>query len=59
MFLVTYDSELWTLTLEEERVLAVFERKVLRKIYGSVQDLWNENSIQFSEIKQIMENLMK
>ena len=39
---VTYGSESWTLTMEEERALAVFERKVLRKIYGPVKenDLW-------------------
>jgi len=39
---VTYGSELWTLTMEEERALAVFERKILRKIYGPVKEkeLW-------------------
>jgi hypothetical protein len=35
---VTYGSEWWTLTVEEERVLAVFERKILRKIYGPVKE---------------------
>ena len=37
--MVTYASESWT---EEERALAVFERKILRKIYGPVKenDLW-------------------
>jgi hypothetical protein len=40
--LVTYGSEWWTLTMEGERVLAVFERKILRKIYGPVKEneLW-------------------
>ena len=39
---VTYGSESWTLTKEEERALAVFERKFLRKIYGPVREseLW-------------------
>jgi len=39
---VTYGSESWTLTVEEERALAVFERKILRKIYGPVKEneLW-------------------
>jgi hypothetical protein len=39
---VTYDSESWTLTVEEERTLAIFERKILRKIYELVKDneLW-------------------
>ena len=31
---VTCGSESWTLTMEEERALAVCERKILRKIYG-------------------------
>jgi hypothetical protein len=35
---VTYGSESWTLSMEEERALAVFERKILRKIYGPVEE---------------------
>ena len=39
---VTYGSESWTLTMEDERALAVFERKILRKIYGQMKEneLW-------------------
>jgi len=39
---VTYGSESWTISMEEERALAVFERKILRKIYGPVKEneLW-------------------
>jgi hypothetical protein len=39
---VTYGSESWTLTMEEERALAIFERKILRKIYGRMKEneLW-------------------
>ena len=39
---VTYGSESWTLSMEEERALAVFERKILRKIYGPLKEneLW-------------------
>jgi hypothetical protein len=39
---VTYGSESWALTVEEERTLAIFETKILRKIYGPVKDdeLW-------------------
>ena len=39
---VTYGSESWTLTMEEETALAVFERKILQKIYGPVKEneLW-------------------
>jgi hypothetical protein len=38
----TYGSESWTLTMEEVRAFAVFERKILRKIYGPVKEneLW-------------------
>jgi hypothetical protein len=35
---VTYGSKSWTLTLEEERALAVIERKILRKVYGPVKE---------------------
>ena len=39
---VTCGSESWTLSMEEERALAVFERKILRKICGPVKEseLW-------------------
>jgi len=39
---VTYGSESWTLTMEEERALVVFERKILQKMYGPVKEneLW-------------------
>jgi hypothetical protein len=44
---VTYGSELWTLAMEEERTLAVSERKIPRKIHGPVKK------------KRIMENSTK
>jgi hypothetical protein len=34
----TQRSESWTLTTEEERELAIFESKILRKIYGPVKE---------------------
>ena len=39
---VTYGSETWTLTKSDENFLRIFERKILRWIYGSVQegDIW-------------------
>jgi len=39
---VTYGSESWTLTVGEERALALFEREILWKIYGPVKEneLW-------------------
>jgi hypothetical protein len=34
----TYASDTWTLTKADERALGLFERKILRSIFGSVQD---------------------
>ena len=58
---VTYGSESWTLTMEEERALAVFERKILRKIYGPVKEneLWRTR--QNDELEAIIkgENIVR
>ena len=58
---VTYGSESWTLTMEEERELAVFERKVLREIYGPVKEneLWRTR--QNEELEAIIkgENIVR
>jgi hypothetical protein len=35
---VSYGSESWTLTTEQERALVVFETKILRRIYGPVKE---------------------
>ena len=57
---VTYGSESWTLTMEEETALAVFERKILRKIYGPVKEneLWR---IRRNELEAIIkeENIVR
>jgi hypothetical protein len=39
---VTYGSETWTLTKSAENLLKIFERKILQRIYGPVQegDIW-------------------
>ena len=38
------DSETWTLTTREKKSLAVFEKKVLRNIFGAVleNNSWNK-----------------
>jgi hypothetical protein len=43
---VTYGSETWTLTKADENLLRIFERKILRKIYGPIQegDTWRIRS---------------
>jgi hypothetical protein len=35
---VTYGSETWTLAVADEELLRRWERKILRKIYGAVND---------------------
>jgi hypothetical protein len=35
---LTYGSETWTLSKNSENALSAFERKILRRIYGPVQD---------------------
>jgi hypothetical protein len=43
---VTYGSETWTLTKSDENLLRVFEGKILRRIYGPVQegDIWRNRN---------------
>jgi len=45
---VTYGSESWTLTMEEERALAVFERKFC----GKYMDQWKETN--YGEFDEMM-----
>ena len=39
---VTYSSETWTLTAKDENNLHIFERQILRKIYGpvNIDNIW-------------------
>jgi len=55
---VTYGCEAWTLTSRNEQQLRIFERKILRKIFGPVQD---ENGIwrirKNHELNELIENV--
>jgi hypothetical protein len=35
---VTYGAETWTLTNKIEKMLMIWERKILRKIYGPTKE---------------------
>jgi hypothetical protein len=35
---LSYGSENWTLSKNSENALSIFERKILRRMYGPVQD---------------------
>ena len=39
---VTYSSETWTLTAKDENNLRIFERQILRKIFGpvNIDSIW-------------------
>jgi hypothetical protein len=57
---VTYGSETRTLTKSDENFLRIFERKILRKIYGPIQevDIWrirnNEELNGFINVEDIV-----
>jgi hypothetical protein len=38
LLVVLYDCETWTLTLREKHELRVFEKRVLRRIFGPEKD---------------------
>ena len=52
--MVTYVAETWVLSKEDENTLRIFERKVIRRIYGPVieNNTWRIRSI--SEINKIL-----
>ena len=54
---VTYGCEAWTLTSRNEQQLRIFERKILRKVFGPVQ---NENGIwrirKIHELNELIES---
>jgi hypothetical protein len=54
--IVTYGCETWAMTVTEQNCLRVFERRVLRKIYGPAQDKDGTWRIKTNEE---LENLIK
>jgi hypothetical protein len=54
---VTYGCEAWTLTGRNEQQLRIFEQKILRKIFGPVQDengVWRNRKIH--ELNELIGN---
>ena len=49
----TYGAETWTLTKSDENLLTIFERKIMRKIYGLIQegDIWR---IRHNELNRLI-----
>ena len=42
---VTYESETWTLLQIDEKMLSVFERKILRSIFGALnENIWRRTN---------------
>ena len=54
---VTYGCEAWTLTSQDEQQLRIFERRILRKIFGPVQNDDRSWRISMSdELNKLIEN---
>jgi hypothetical protein len=55
--LVTYGCESWTSTNQDEQHLRIFERKILRKIFGPVKDKDGSWRIRINhELSKLIEN---
>jgi len=54
---VTYECEAWTLTDRDEKHLRIFERRILRKIIGPVQNEDGSWRIRMNyELNELIEN---
>jgi len=52
---VTYSSETWTITTKDENDLRIFERQILRKIFGSVNidNIWRtRNNMEIDKLAE-------
>jgi len=58
---VSYEQEAWTLTKKEEQALLIFERKILRRIYGPKYEKgeWKSRTIRELEEMSKGENIVK
>jgi hypothetical protein len=54
--IATYGSEVWTLTKENELILQIFERKIIRKIYGPIKMNEERKTRTNEELENILEN---
>jgi sorting nexin-29 len=54
--IVTYGAEIWTLTKEDENNLRIFERKVIRKIFGPIKKNEEWEIRNNEEINEILRN---
>ena len=52
---VTYSSETWTLTAKDENKLRIFERQILKKIFGpiNIDNIWRTRN--HMEIDKLIE----
>jgi hypothetical protein len=54
---VTYGCEAWALTTRDEQYLRIFERRILRKIFGPVQNEYGSWRIRMNhELNELIEN---
>jgi hypothetical protein len=59
---VTYESETWMMNIAHEEKLKLFQKKILRSIYGQIQDSNNEWRVRKNEeIEALMkeENIVR
>ena len=58
---MSYEQEAWTLTKKEEQALLIFERKILRRIYGPKYEKgeWKSRTIRELEEMSKGENIVK
>ena len=53
---VTYSSETWSLTTKDENNLRIFERQILRKIFGpvNIDNIWRtQNNMEIDKLIEV------